>query len=84
MPFDNNTLIQKVEELGLALAKVEQLRKKVMACMNDFNEIQNTTDDKRAKDRRTGADFIDAEINAAYDYYLRSANALLTEANKLS
>jgi len=84
MPFDNNVLKQKVEELSLALAKIEQLRKKLMACVNDFNEIRNTNDDKRAKDRRTGADFTDTEIDAAYDYYLRNSNNLLTEANKLS
>ena len=84
MPFDNNALQQKVVELSIALAKIEQLRKKVVACLGDFSEIQNTNDDKRAKDRRSGGDFTDVAIDAAYDYYLRNANALLTEANKLS
>ena len=84
MPFDNKALKQKVEELSLALAKIEQLRKNVMTCIYDLNEIRNTNDDKRAKDRRTGEDFTDERLDSAYDYYLRNSNNLLTEANKLS
>ena len=84
MPFDNNALKVTLEELSIALAKIEQYRRNIMICRDDFTEIQNTNDDKRAKDRRTGKDFANAEIDTAYDYYLRNANALLTEANKLS